>query len=122
MKLKNIKIKDIYYFLQGNLRYRLFYSNFVFLIRPHILEQIELRIKSMDKECYNNGQCKLCGCKTTALQMCNKSCEGNCYPTMISKKKWKKFKVTTKYYEKDTKIYWKLQDNKFIILNRYGRS
>ena len=46
----------------------------------------------MNKDCYNNGQCIRCGCMTTALQMANKKCEGNCYPPMMDRKKWKKFK------------------------------
>jgi hypothetical protein len=46
----------------------------------------------MKKECYDNGECIMCGCSTTALQMCNKACEGKCYPAMMDKKMWVKFK------------------------------
>lgn len=38
--------------------------------------------------CYERGECIECGCQTTALQMANKTCEGNCYPPMMSKKVW----------------------------------
>lgn len=85
-------IKNIYYFLQGNLRYKLFYSKFVFLIPNHILEQIYFRINKMDKKCYNDGQCKICGCSTIALQMANKSCPKPCYPKMMNKRQWNNYK------------------------------
>jgi len=87
-----MKLSNIYYYLQGNLRYKLFYSIFAFMIPRHIYEQIEVRIRSMDKDCYNNGVCKLCGCTTTALQMANKACEKPCYPPMLSKENWKTLK------------------------------
>lgn len=87
-------IKDIYYYIQGNLRYKLFYSNFAGLLPTHIFEQICSRIKSMDRQCYNDGQCKLCGCNTTALQMANKACDKPCYPPMLNKTMWNKMKGT----------------------------
>jgi hypothetical protein len=61
------------------------------LMRQHIWEQIKWRIKIMDKQCYRQGSCKLCGCETTALQMANKSCDKPCYPPMMSRKLWRKF-------------------------------
>jgi len=76
------------------MRYKIYYSKNKFLIRKHILEQIDFRIKVMNKECYDKGYCIKCGCHTTALQMCNKSCDGNCYPEMMSKKDWNKFYTT----------------------------
>lgn len=91
MKAK-INIKNIYSYLIGNYRYQLYYSkNFSWLMRSFIKRQIALRINSMDEECFNNGQCKMCGCKTTALQMANKECDKPCYPEMLSRKKWIKF-------------------------------
>lgn len=87
--IKRYNIVNIYSYFIGNYRYKLYYSKYKFLIRKHILEQIEYRINSMDQECYNNGQCKICGCKTTALQMANKACDKPCYPLMVSKKFWK---------------------------------
>lgn len=86
--MKKISIKNIVAYIQGNIRYRLYYSKYKPLIRTHILEQIYLRIKSMNKECYDNGSCIKCGCKTTQLQMADKPCEGACYPPMVSKDKW----------------------------------
>lgn len=76
-------------FLQGKYRYFFYYRpKLRWLIRDHIREQIDWRISIMDKDCLNNGECKLCGCQTTALQMANKPCKKPCYPRMLSKKDW----------------------------------
>lgn len=81
---------DVIDYFRGNLRYSCYYSkHFKWLIRTHIHEQIDYRIKVMDEKCYNDGQCKICGCATTNLQMANKACEGNCYLPMQSKKEWR---------------------------------
>src|ERR1044072_8797195 len=94
--------KDVIHYLLGNYRYFLYYSikprvsyadimkvvgkrNKHPLMRQHIYEQIEYRIKWMDEGCYNSGECKKCGCSTTQLQMCNKPCDGKCYPAMMNK-------------------------------------
>ena len=107
-------LKNIIAYIQGNLRYKLFYSNFAFLIRPHIREQIQARINSMDKQCYNEGQCKMCGCQTTALQMADKACDKPCYPSMLSKKKWNWLKKV-KYITVDG-ILWHYKYGVFNIL------
>ena len=67
----------------------------------------------MDQECYNAGECKICGCQTTALQMANKACDKPCYPEMLSRKNWKFLKEGLFY--PDGKRWWKLKYNKFII-------
>lgn len=79
---------DVWHFFVGNYRHHLYYSKFKFLIRKYIREQITFRINNMNRECYNNGECIHCGCATTALQMANKVCEGNCYPPFLPKKGW----------------------------------
>ena len=107
-------LKNIIAYIQGNLRYKLFYSNFAFLIRPHIREQIEVRINSMDQECYNAGECKLCGCQTTALQMANKACDKPCYPSMLSKEQWYVINKNYPVYDEETRLWWSLFNNKFI--------
>lgn len=94
-----ISLIDIWHYILGNYRYRLYYSkdkNGVIradkskhpLMRRHIWEQITYRIKWMDEICFNMGQCKICGCQTTHLQMANKSCDKPCYPAMMNKKMW----------------------------------
>ena len=82
--------KNIIAYLQGNFRYKLFYSKyFHWLMRSHIREQIEYRINSMNRTCFENGSCIKCGCQTTHLQMANKSCRGECYPRMHDSHLWK---------------------------------
>lgn len=95
-KNEKYTLKNIWSFLQGNFRYKLFYSKFAFIIPKHIREQIQIRINSMDRQCYQEGQCKMCGCQTTALQMANKACDKPCYPKMITNKMiWRSVKDGT---------------------------
>ncbi len=90
-----MKIKDIISYLQGNIRYFCYHKKYLnWMISKHIKEQYVYRINSMDKECYDNGSCKECGCKTTHLQFANKACEGHCYPVMENKSWWN---ITKKY-------------------------
>jgi len=57
----------------------------------NIRRQIEFRIEIMDSECYNNGSCVKCGCKTTALQMASKSCDKPCYPPFMKEELFDEF-------------------------------
>ena len=43
---------------------------------------------------------------TTALQMCNKECDGKCYPFMMNKKMWNNFKKGRLIKSKE--LSWKL--------------
>ena len=103
--------KNIIPFFQGWYRYRIYYSSgpLRFLMRDHIRTQITTRIESMNRECYNSGSCVVCGCATTALQMANKSCEGYCYPPMMSKSEWE-YVVREAKILKDNKsgVHWKI--------------
>ena len=106
MKAK-INLKNIKSYIVGNYRYKLYYSSYFYiLIKKYIREQIEMRIECMDEECFLNGSCKLCGCETTALQMANKACDKPCYPAMMDKKSWERFKTGALYYDKETKMMW----------------
>ena len=87
------KLSDIFAYMQGYYRYNLYYSKLSFLIRMHILEQIRWRITVMDIDCFEAGSCKVCGCDTTALQMANKACGKPCYPKMMNKNVWNKYKL-----------------------------
>ena len=89
----SIKKSDVLSYLQGNLRYRIYYSPFRFLLRKHIVEQYEWRISVMDRKCYRDGECKICGCETTALQFANRKCDKPCYPDMLNKKEWKDVRI-----------------------------
>lgn len=90
MSKNKYNISNIYNYFIGWYRYY-FYYYCPSLLRSHIKQQIDFRIKWMDKTCYENGSCSLCGCTTTALQCANKSCDKPCYPTIMSKKDWNKF-------------------------------
>lgn len=100
MKQKLLKILtgerpliDVWFFVQGNIRYKLWYSKYRWLMRRHIREQIKFRIQRMKPECYEQGSCVKCGCGTTMLQMADKACDGNCYPPMLKAGAWKHFKL-----------------------------
>lgn len=88
-------VKNIYSYFQGWFRYSLYYSKYLHILLPKYLkEQIFKRINSVEynsPECLSSGSCIKCGCKTTALQMANKACEGKCYPRMLSKKEYEEF-------------------------------
>lgn len=94
METWKTKIRDAYAYLQGNFRYRLYYSRyFGFLLPDYIYEQISYRLFIMRNECYIQGACVLCGCETPHLQMADKACKGKCYPPMLKEMVWEKYKV-----------------------------
>lgn len=106
-------LADIVDYFRGNIRYKLYYSHMNNLLPKHIKEQIDFRINlMMDKECYNRGSCKMCGCTTTNLQMANKPCEGHCYPQLVDKESWYDFKMNgviqnDKFIWKNSRITYK---------------
>lgn len=110
--MKRYTFENIKAYFQGKIRYKLYYSRFKFLIPKYIREQINARINSMDPVCYQQGQCKLCGCQTTALQMANKACDKPCYPSMMSSRNWGLMKKGLVLPSE--KIWWELKDNKFV--------
>lgn len=99
MNMRSIpKFSDVIAYLQGNIRYKIYHSRFWYgtwlarlLLPQRIVWQYYYRLEKMDKECYNRGSCKLCGCMTTKLQFANKACPRPCYPPMMSKEKWLEF-------------------------------
>ncbi len=100
-------IKDVYHYLLGNYRYKLYYNKVLSrFLRSHIFEQIKYRIEWMDSTCYHNGSCKLCGCMTTQLQMANKKCEGDCYPPMMNKGEWEYYKAGGFIKDSSGNFYW----------------
>ena len=118
-KIRTFNPENIVAYIQGNVRYKLYYSKWNFLIRTHIREQIAARIRSMDFQCFEEGQCKMCGCTTTALQMCDKACDGGCYPTMQTAYAWRTLKSNEKisghYITLKDGSFWKLHCGKFKI-------
>ena len=119
MQLKDITIKNVFSFFQGNIRYGLFkmkmkkqlfdekFGNWensnLNLTMSHTQEQFIYRIYLVSKKSPTclNGQC-YCGCDTPALFLADKGCEGYkesngerlgpCYTEMMSKEIWESFK------------------------------
>lgn len=116
--MKNLKmiligqrpLKDVWHYLVGNYRYRLYFkasgwslkpNYFGWLLRTHIREQIRFRCQYVPNECWNSGACVKCGCQVPHLQMAFKSCDGDCYPELMSSKEWKAFKKGGTIKQKD---------------------
>lgn len=113
-----ITLKNIWFFNQGWFRYWLYYKGLKWLMRKRIREQITVRIASMNEECYNSGSCIKCGCSTTALQMCDKACEGNCYPSMLNKRQWRDISKKKIVFDNETQKFWLIKENnKFKFFN-----
>lgn len=87
-----VPLIDVWFYVQGNIRYRLYYSKYKWLLRRHIREQIEFRLQRMKAVCYDQGSCVICGCETPMLQMANKPCDGGCYPRIVKAGTWKLIK------------------------------
>lgn len=92
-----MKLIDIKNYIDGNWRYFL-YRTFPALLSKYVKREFEDRLTEA-KDCYINGSCKSCGCKTPQLFMANKGCskeENPCYKSMIPL--WKRLiKTTTKW-------------------------
>jgi hypothetical protein len=93
---REIPLSDVWYYIQGHTREKIYYSKYKWvklLMRKHIREQFKWRLTQIDKECYSNGQCKICSCDIPALTFANKSCHKPCYPRMMSALQWEWFKM-----------------------------
>lgn len=110
--MKKVTLKNIKAYIQGNLRYRLFYSRLQHWLPEHILQQIEYRLETMNPSCYSSGSCVKCGCSTTALQMANKSCDGNCYPPMMTERQFLHYIVGQDVVVEGNT--WRLSKNSFL--------
>ena len=117
--MEKVNLKNIWYFMQGNMRYKLYYTRLKCMIPRYIREQIDARIKSMNRECYNQGSCIKCGCTTTQLQMANKTCNADCYPPMMSIEQWRRMKDNKMIVSPAQASVWMLKNGKFKRYN-YG--
>lgn len=103
-KPAKITFKNIKKFIQGHIRSMLlklsnnkFVSKFsedLKILEPHQVEQYKWRLTIMNPQCLNTGHCVICGCETPYLQMADESCDGKCYPEMMSKEEWQNYKET----------------------------
>lgn len=96
----NITAKNIFSFIQGNARKLIdrFGGDFIKL-EDHIKEQIVFRDLNANPECKDKQECIHCGCPIPDLFYADKGCDLGCYPNMMSKEDWDKFKEEQK--EKD---------------------
>jgi hypothetical protein len=88
MKLTDITIRHVKAYLQAKSRKLLGAST-------HIEEQYSHRIDLVSKEspeCISSKQCKICSCETPDLFLSDDPCEGGCYPRMMDKEAWEKYK------------------------------
>ena len=110
---------NIFYYVQGNIRAYLYYTNWWFLplhifIPAHVLQQMVIRLNTIEgSECYEKGSCKHCGCKVPPLTFCDKSCEGNCYHYMMNAYQWLHFKSHKQMVTKGH--HWLYVDRKFKL-------
>lgn len=85
-------LSNIFYYLQGNIRYFLF--RFARKLLPkYIQEQFHYRMNSIKKECFFSGSCRNCGCSIPQLQMADKKCSVGCYPEMKTQSDWEEYKL-----------------------------
>lgn len=57
----------------------------------HIEEQVEWRRKVSNPKCIENDEC-ICSCTWSELIYADKACDGKCYPPMMPRVYWKKYK------------------------------
>jgi hypothetical protein len=92
-----LNIKNIWAVIQAKKR-----SIGGFKTDSHIYEQIVWRrtqVMEKSPECWKQGYCRVCGCEILGKTMENRSCaapdigEKPCYPEMMKKEEWQKFKI-----------------------------
>lgn len=91
--LRRYSPENILNYIVGTTLYHMYYRGFEWAIPGHIVEQYVYRVAKMNRACYEGGSCVKCGCRTTELQFAFKPCEGDCYPPMMSKSKWARYKL-----------------------------
>lgn len=98
---ENLKISNVYYFLQGNINYYLHKFN---LLSLHLVEQFYFRVGKLHTNCYTYNECQKtkCGCDLIKQMYSNKVCSSvRCRQVKFkSKKSWLKFrefKIAKKY-------------------------
>jgi hypothetical protein len=118
---------DMWHYIVGNYRYFFYYGGTLSrksgiiswlrkqVLREYIKEQIAFRIHVMKQECYDNGECIMCGCSTTQLQMCAKTCDDNCYPPLLSKDNWYFFKRGVLMWSENNAYCWQYISTEFKI-------
>lgn len=115
MTIKGRPIKDVWHYIVGNYRYKIYYSGFkTWLLRDHIREQIDFRLGYVPDECWSTGSCKECGCQVPHLQMCHKSCDANCYPELMNSTDWHTFKQD--YVVRQKNKFWRRNSTTNVLI------
>lgn len=79
-------LRKVLSYFQGTIR------RILFPYMPvHIREQVFYRF--LKARCAFEGRCMECGCTIPDLFYADNSCGGVCYPEMMNKSEWKKFKI-----------------------------
>lgn len=71
----------------------------LFPISKHVGQQIvwrRLQVIEKSPECWAKGECIQCGCYMIPKTKVDMECEHGCYPPIMSKKEWKKYKKDNK--------------------------
>jgi hypothetical protein len=67
-----------------------------FDIPSYMYEQIiwrRIQVAILSPECWESGNCIQCGCEIMGKTMEDRMCEYGCYPEMMPKDVWKKYKL-----------------------------
>ena len=114
---KKITIRNIFWYLQGNTRYKLMKTPLKFLVPKYIREQIELRKASANSICMGQFSCKECGCSMPQMVYADKECYGSCYPRLLTKKEYTTIKTGSFFCDLHTQLIWIITDGKFKPIN-----
>jgi len=93
-KPKKINLSNILNYAEAEVRYWKSTSKFLGN-PPHIDEQSIWRlsqIKEHSPECMQHTYCVFCGCDVKEKSFETKGCEEGCYPELMDKETWEKFK------------------------------
>jgi hypothetical protein len=88
--MRKITIKDIYNYIDGNVRSML---SELGLCEKHIKEQIAYRLLKCKDTCLVNKKCQHCGCNLPERAFSSLSCNnGEIFPDLMNEKDWIEFK------------------------------
>ena len=91
---KDITMKNVWAYIQGTGRKKLMedYPD-IYQSPRHIQEQIVWREVIANKQCFTSGQCiSKCKCKMPDKLYSDKACDDGCYPEMMDRDQWFRFK------------------------------
>lgn len=84
-----IKIKDVYNFIEGNSR---MFADSLGYQPEHVKEQVAYRLLICKDDCVIVGSCKHCGCPLPNRAYSTESCDIERFPDLMKRKDWIKYK------------------------------